>query len=374
MPQRPEQLPSGRWRGVARDRVSGKRTSKTFPTFAEANAWAITTEAEIDGGYRGHGLTVTRQQRGIPSFAEHVVAWARKGPPDCELATLRNYRSQARMLAARWPAVRVDDLTEDAVTDYLAELRDDAVAPSTRTLRLTVLRHAMRAAVKAGYRADDPTLGIKGPKAREHQGRVLAEPELMLMLACLPGWLWPAALLSHDAGPRIGEIAGLRMFNLNLLHGLVTIADVIDDDGSLRTYPKGKVIRDVPLSARALAALREHVRCHPPAGPLAPVFALRGEHPPQLQIRRAWNRALKLAQLPGIKPTWHDLRHSCATTLADSGADAFVIKEVLGHRSVATSQKYVRKASLARRAAAIQGAFGGSEDASMQVNSSALRS
>lgn len=377
-----EVLPSGRHRGVARCRVTGRRWSKAFDRAAQADAWWRREEREADEAYTGAGIEVDRQRRGIPMLGEHVLAWARKGPADCEKATLRNYRNQARALAARWPALRVDELTDEHITDYLAELRDAGVAPGTRTLRLTVLRHAMRAAVKAGYRADDPTLGIRGPKAREHQGRILTDPELMLILACLPAWLWPAALLSHDAGLRIGEVAGLRMFNLNLLHGAVTIADVIDDDGSLRSYPKGKVIADVPLSARAATALREHVRCFPPAGPLAPVFcasggrhwtqkrASTGAHLRPDRIRDDWDRAVALAGLPGTKPTWHDLRHSCATILAEAGADAWVIKEVMRHRSIATTQRYVRKANLARQAAAIHSAFG--DDSACELHSSPM--
>lgn len=355
-----EELPSGRYRGVARNAVTGRRWSKTHDRFSDADAWWRREERDEDGSYTAAGIEVTRQQRGIPGFAEHVVEWAGGGIDDCELSTLRGYQVQARALARRWPAERVDEISELMVRGYLAELRDAGASPSTRTLRLTVLRHAMRAAIKAGHRADDPTLGIRGPKRREHQPRILTEPELMLLLACLPGWLWAAALLSHDAGLRIDEIAGLRMHSLNLLHGTVTVIDVIDVDGSLREHPKSKTIRDVPLSPRALAALRDHVRDHPPAGKLAPVFAnpRTGAHVSTNRIRDEWDRALLLARLDGKKPTWHDLRHSCATTLAESDASPWVIQAILGHGSIATSQRYVRKANLSAQTAAIGQAFG----------------
>ncbi|MGH4011256.1 MAG: tyrosine-type recombinase/integrase [Pseudonocardiaceae bacterium] len=361
--QRPEELPSGRWRGVARDRVSGKRFSKTFDTWSDANSWTMEQEADMDGAYTGRGFTVSRQQRGIPRFAEHVLEWAAAGVEDGELGTLRGYQSVARMLARRWPTERVDQVTELMIRGYLSELRDAGVAPSTRTSRLTVLRHAMRAAVKAGYRPDDPTLGVKGPRPREHEPRRLEEQELMLMLACLPGWLWAAALLSHDAGLRISEVCGLKMRNLNLLHGSVSIVHIVDPTGEVRPYPKSKVIRHVPLSPRALAALREHHRDHPPAGKDGPVFAHpdTGAHLKPNRIRDEWDRALQLARLDGEKPTWHDLRHGCGTALADSGADPWVIQAVLGHESIATSQRYTRKANLSRQATAITGAFGPAE-------------
>jgi hypothetical protein len=101
-------------------------------------------------------ITVSRQRRGIPAFAEHVVEWAKLGIEDGELSTKRNYQAQARMLARRWPTERVDEITELMIRQYLAELRDAGMSPSTREL----------------------------------PSRILTEPELMLLLACLPGWLY----------------------------------------------------------------------------------------------------------------------------------------------------------------------------------------
>jgi integrase len=371
MTQRPEQLPSGNWRGVARDPHAGRRESKTFASFSEANAWAVKREAEMRQAYAERGVAIN--SRAVPGFAEFITT-ARLGKPDAAKWTLQKYRVQARQLAKRWPEERVDEITEQMVWDYLADLHDDGKSPATGLARLTTLRHGMRLAVKLGYRRDDPTVGIPGPVPREHEGRILAEHELMLMLGCLPAWLWPAALLSHDAGLRIGEIAGLRWHRLNLLRRVVTIADVIDCDGELRSWPKGKHIADVPLSGRVVAALSEHLRCFPPAGKDAPVFSVpaavlarqkgsrSGGHLKQARIRAEWDRALLVAKLPGDKPTWHDLRHSCATILAEHHADIEVIMAIMRHRRPDVTLRYIRRANLARQAAAIQGAFGGADE------------
>lgn len=369
--QDPEQLPSGRWRGVARDPhyrdprtgKKGKRHSQTFDSFTEAAAWAEAEERRIDEAYRGNGIAVGRQQHGCPLLADYALAWA--GAVEGERSTRNGALSHARAFGRHWPTQRVDEITRPMLREYLRAMASAGLGAGTREQRLSHLRRLMATAVEAGHLQADPTVGVKGPAVPEHQARILTEPELMLMLACLPGWLWPAALLSHDAGPRIQEIAGLRMHNLNLLRGTITIAEVIDVDGSLRSYPKSKIIRDVPLSARTLTALRTHVQDHPPAGRLGHVFA----HPVTRQrvrparIRSEWDRALELAQLDGRKPTWHDLRHGCATTLAESGASPFVIQAVLGHASVATSQRYVRKANLSAQRSAVEAAFGGAGEA-----------
>lgn len=140
-----ETLPSGRYRGVPWNAAAGKRgRSASFDRWAEADAYWRRIEREIDGDYQGADIAVIRQQRGIPRFAEHVIAWAKLGIEDGELATVRSYQSQARSLAAQWPTQRVDEITPLMVKGYLAELRAAGTSPSTRTLRLTVLRHAMR--------------------------------------------------------------------------------------------------------------------------------------------------------------------------------------------------------------------------------------
>ncbi|MBV9652638.1 MAG: site-specific integrase [Pseudonocardiales bacterium] len=363
--------------------VAGKRgKSRAFDHWHEADAYWREQEARMRAAYAERGVQLPC--RSAPSLAEFITT-NRLGKPDAAKWTVQKYRVQARQIAKRWPTEGVDELTEQMILDYLADIHDDGLSPDTALARLTTLRHGMRLAIKLGYRRDDPTAGIPGPALREHEGRPLDEPELMLMLACLPAWLWPAALLSHDAGLRIGEVAGLRLFRLNLLRRVVTIADVIDADGELRTWPKGKHIADVPLSARVVAALSEHLRCFPPAGAEAPVFSVpadvlgrqkgrrRGGHLMQSRIRGEWDRALLLANLPGAKPTWHDLRHSCATILAQNHADIEVIMAIMRHRRPDVTLRYIRRANLARQAAAIQGAFGGVSGASSSQLSTATR-
>ncbi|MGH3936452.1 MAG: hypothetical protein ACRDS1_15985 [Pseudonocardiaceae bacterium] len=66
-----EELPSGRWCGVARNTLTSKKWSKAHDRWADA--WWRREERDLDGSYTAVGLEVTRQQRGIPLFAEHVV-------------------------------------------------------------------------------------------------------------------------------------------------------------------------------------------------------------------------------------------------------------------------------------------------------------
>ncbi|MGH3865114.1 MAG: hypothetical protein ACRDQ4_03065 [Pseudonocardiaceae bacterium] len=74
------------------------------------------------------------------------------------------------------------------------------------------------------------------------------------------------------------------------LPGTVTIADIIDVDGTPRSYPKSKIVRRVPLSQRCLTALRDHLNAYPPAGSLGDVAG-------HLAWRGTWSRHGPLSAL-----------------------------------------------------------------------------
>lgn len=357
-----EDLPSGRYRGVARNAITGKRWSKAHDHWTEADAWWRKEEREADGSYSAAGVEVTRQQRGIPVLADYTREWA--ATVDGELETCKSAASQARQLALHWPTERVDEITRPMVRAMLKAMRDRGLKSGSIEKRLGALRQTMANAIEDGHRADDPTVGLKGPKPVRHQHRILTEQELYLLLVMLPGWLWAAALLSHDAGLRISEIAGLKMHRLDLLHGKVTVADVVLRDGSLRDYPKGREVLDVPLSPRALKALRIHVAQYPPKGRDGAVFAHpRGGHCKTATLRGQWAKARAMAGLADepYPPRWHDLRHGTATALARSGVEAYDIQAILRHQSLTTSQTYIDDADMTAKEAAIDRAFGAAE-------------
>ncbi len=263
MTQQPEALPSGRFRGVARSAITGRRESRTFDRFGDAYEWAAAREAAMDAvATEVGGAPVERRVYDRPTFAAYAEAWGKRAGSD-SAASRSGARSNARQLGRQWPTQRIHEIDRAAVRAYLAELRDAGMSASTRQARIIALRAIMASAVEDGLRDRDPTVGVKAPTVTKPGHRILSEAELAAVLAALPQWLRAAALLSHEAGLRISEVAGLRAHRLDLLHRTVLITDVIQCDGTLRESPKGQVPLTVPLTLRAAAALTKHLEARP---------------------------------------------------------------------------------------------------------------
>jgi len=139
-------------------------------------------------------------------------------------------------------------------------------------------------------------------------------------------------------GARRGEIAGLRWRHVRLEEGLV----VIDRHKTARSTGEARIIGLPKAAQRLLRARREQAKAgaedfvFPPASGAGPIA-----------LSRPWRAIREEAKLPeGIG--LHGLRHSLATEMAMQGAQASEIMAALGHRQLATAQRYVHYAEDAR--------------------------
>ncbi|MGC6452106.1 MAG: tyrosine-type recombinase/integrase, partial [Pirellulaceae bacterium] len=127
------------------------------------------------------------------------------------------------------------------------------------------------------------------------------------------------------------ELVGLNFSDLEL------------DEGLIRVRGKGKKERFSPLGSYALDALNSwlsrsnHTKRFQPD---APVFTNRfGKRITTRSVRRMMEKYIKLTGLDQ-RTSPHTLRHSFATHLLDRGADIRSVQELLGHKSLVTTQIY----------------------------------
>lgn len=138
--------------------------------------------------------------------------------------------------------------------------------------------------------------------------------------------------LFYATGMRISELCGLNLDDLDL------------DDCLVRVFGKGRKERVVPFGENTLPLLQTYLRIRAAfvAGQ-APESALfldaKGMRMDRIQVyERVRARVEDLALTYHVTP--HTLRHTFATHLLEGGADVRAIQELLGHASLATTQKY----------------------------------
>jgi len=138
-------------------------------------------------------------------------------------------------------------------------------------------------------------------------------------------------LLMLRCGLRVSEVARLRL------------GDIDWEQPSLRIdQGKGRKDRIVYLSADALAALRTCLALRPAAVPDDGVFWNQKRPHRALSTKGIQKKMERYAKAAGIKASCHSLRHTFASNLLEAGAEVISIKELLGHASIGSSERYAK--------------------------------
>jgi integrase/recombinase XerC len=256
--------------------------------------------------------------------------------------TRRAYVSDVRQLADfAGGGVAPADVTPTDVRAFLADRRRRGRHPATLGRKLAAVRSFFRFLVREGVCGLDPTVGIPMPKTGKRLPRPLAVDDCVALIDGPPARagardLRDRALVEvlYGAGLRVGEVASLRVRDVDLHRG------------DVRVSGKGGKERIVPLPSAAREALAAYLDARRGAGLLAePLFVTlraRSGGPRALadrDIRRVLKaRARAVGLTEHVHP--HRLRHSYATHLLDMGADLRAIQELLGHASLSTTEKY----------------------------------
>ncbi|RLS35794.1 MAG: tyrosine recombinase XerD [Planctomycetota bacterium] len=248
----------------------------------------------------------------------------------------RDLRDFSSWIGARNAAtLRVHDLG-----DYLAKLGEKGLARASIARQAATLRvfyaflqlegmiTESPAELLAASRRDDT---MPGTLSAEQVDRLLASPDPRT-----PAGQRDKALLEllYATGCRASEVSGMQLDDIHLAECFC------------KCRGKGNKERVVPLGTRAVAAVRAWINGHRltfashAAG--NPAWALLSSRGNQLSRMRIWEVVQDHARQAGVPPDVgpHTLRHSFATHLVAGGVDLRHVQEMLGHASIATTQRY----------------------------------
>ncbi len=251
--------------------------------------------------------------------------------------TVRNYALDVRQfvgfISSKGFSGPADpSLTTGTVRAFGADLHRRGMSAATIERKLCALRSFFKYLVREGFLPTNPAAGAPIPKKPRQRPRVLdVDAAKALMESAQPSGSAGArdrAILElfYGCGMRISELCGLNR------------DDFDRESRVIRVMGKGRKERILPVGSRAFEAVDAHLSGSPPVASGAMFASKKG----RLVVRSIYNIVVKYARKAGVPAGVHPhtLRHSFATHMLNGGADLRAIQELLGHSSLATTQKY----------------------------------
>ena len=256
--------------------------------------------------------------------------------------TISNYRSDLlqfeSFLLEETGRARVDSVDVLSIRGFLALLHRRGAARASIARKLAAIRTFFRYLNREGRITRNPARLVATPRLDKKLPKRFEEDEIGRLLSApdpgTPLGRRDRALLEllYGTGLRVGELVSLDLATCDLESRLVR---VLGKGGKERIVPFGEpaeeAVRDYLPDRRRLVRLGE--------GTDALFLNARGGRLTARSVRRLLIRYLREAALgAGMSP--HSLRHAFATHLLERGCDLRSIQELLGHQSLATTQKY----------------------------------
>jgi tyrosine recombinase XerC len=224
------------------------------------------------------------------------------------------------------------------IRGFMAQLHERRLKKSTTARKLAAIRSFFRFGVKKKWITENPAKVVATPRQEKRVPSFLSEEEMTNFLDVPPSKkplvLRDKAILEllYASGIRVSELIGINPEDVNLTERLV------------RVRGKGKKERLVPFGRIAGERLAEYMRVRPGlvldrVGEKGLFLNYQGRRITARSVERMVDKYIRRTAVKRkISP--HSLRHSFASHLLSRGADLRVIQELLGHESLATTQKY----------------------------------
>lgn len=277
-------------------------------------------------------------QEPLDAFIEHV-----RDERGCSPHTVRAYRGDVGDLLVHCVDQGVEsvkDITLAHVRGWLALQSAQGRARSTIARRAASARAFTAWCLRRGLTTSDPGVRLSSPKVPRTLPTVLTPPEA--------GALMDHAAVAADDGSAAGArdraivellyATGIRVAELCA----IDIDDLDRQQRVVRVRGKGDKDRTVPYGAPAARTLDAWLDVRAilarPEAAAALFVGARGRRIDPRAVRVLVHRLADQAGVPDLAP--HGLRHTAATHVLEGGADLRTVQELLGHATLATTQRY----------------------------------
>ncbi len=265
-------------------------------------------------------------------------------------------RTFLRYLNIKHKAAKQEDFHEIAITDtplewienfslndayvylgFLSQQRNNSV--TTRARKCSALKQFYSyLQKKAALIKNDPMIDLELPRIKQSLPKYLTTEQSIQLLQNVESKHkerdFCMLVLFLSCGMRLSELVGLDL------------KDYSRENRTLRLFGKGRKERIVYLNDVCIEALDNYIGNFRPKVEEKAIFLSSNKtRINKRRVQQIVEEHLKAAGLSNLGITTHKLRHSAATMMYKSGVDTLVLKEVLGHKSIATTEIYTHISS-----------------------------
>ena len=265
----------------------------------------------------------------IPEAVQHFRAYLRRR--NYATHTLDSYTLDFQLFFTR-VATPLHRISFREIDHFIDQQHQQGLASTTINRRLYALKHLFDFLIEQQIVDVNPVKpsrmlrrGRTLPKAlsQEHIGQLFAH-----IHAAMDRTLF---LLMLRCGLRVSEVVHLKVRDIDWTQQALRI-----EQG------KGRKDRRVYLSADAVASLHECVQRRPSGVPGDAVFWNQKRPSRPLSAKAIQKKMARYAKAAGIMASCHSLRHTFASNLLEQGAEIVSIRELLGHASITSSERYAK--------------------------------
>ena len=232
----------------------------------------------------------------------------------------KTFREITAMLIEKFKKERRQSLTR----------KGEQLSAASVNRELASLSKIISRAVGDKKAATNPCSQVKKYRENNERSRYLTADEEVALFAALAGpraYLQPIVQIAIHTGMRRGEILGMKYSWVDFARGCIRIPGESTKNGKPRTVPMNQVVRD--SLAQRQGAINEATDW---------VFKNSRTGAALCDVKKSFAAACVDAKIDNFR--FHDLRHTFGTRLADTGADPFVIAEIMGHSDLRMTKRY----------------------------------
>lgn len=264
------------------------------------------------------------------TFEELMDRFMEEHAPKTEPTTQRRYIAARTHLGRYFENMTLAEITPRAISDYITKRRNESASASTINKEYCMLSKAFNLAVKQWeWCRDNPCSKVPREKENNQITRWLASHEEKRLLEASNGYLGEQLveiiILAMHTGMRLKEILDLKWSDVDLFRKVIVVLRTKNKDP--KTLPINQTVYELLLRKSKVINMTGYV-----------FTTSNGTRIGARNLQREFYKALKKANVQNFR--FHDLRHTFATRLVQSGEDLYKVAKLLGHRDISTTQRY----------------------------------